>query len=150
MRIAFVLAMAFASRPGFAEESLDPARVAGCYEFRIGAWKPSLRLGADAQFVTPPGRIQLELKSVEHPWIEGSRRVLQIPGGQPSIHERGEWSVVGRGEVNILWTTGFSGLRVTLQEETGGLRGKARTFWDFHRRTQAADVIAEKVPCPSS
>jgi hypothetical protein len=34
-----------------------------------------------------------------------------------------------------------------LKLEGGELRGKAKTFWDFPRKEQTADVVARKVDC---
>ena len=145
-----LVVMCLSYRPALANERLDPARLSGCYELRVDAWKPTLNLGEDAQFVTPPRRFALELRRVEHPWRDGSLRVRQIPEKSRSIHTFGEWSVVGGNRLDVLWTTGHSGLTMQLESESGVLQGEAKTFWDFHRRSQTAHVLAKAIPCPSS
>jgi hypothetical protein len=64
-----------------------------------------------------------------------------------SIHRGSYWFPKGRQSIEIVWTTGYSGLVMGLKLEGSDLRGKAQTFWDYPRKKQTADVIARKVDC---
>ena len=128
-------------------EKPTAAQVSGCYQLQIGAWQPALKLDRDVEFITPPDRVNLKLDAAEHSWRKVGLLVRQAPGSRGSIHTSGEWSVSKNVRVEILWSTGFSGLTMELANAPGGLHGSAKTFWDFPRPTQRATVEAKRVSC---
>jgi hypothetical protein len=125
---------------------ITPEAVSGCYQLQLTAWQPAFPLGGDAEFVTPPDRMNLTLDKPEHPWRKGSFVVRPAPGSRDTIHTSGEW-VLSDEKLEILWTTGFSGLTVDLSPTRHGFQGIARTFWDFPRATQTAGVEATRASC---
>ena len=128
-------------------ELVEAENIQGCYELTLSAWRPNLNLGQDAVFLTPPHRIQLLAARGTQGWESEGYVVKPAPGVAPSIHRGSYWSPKSSQSIEIVWTTGFSGLVMILKREGTDLRGKARSFWDFPRRKQEADVTARKVEC---
>lgn len=130
------------------DKLLNPEAVQGCYELTLSPWFPDLKLGEDEEFITPPRRIQLfARKGAEGSEAEGYI-VRPAPGTKASIHRGAYWLPRGPKTLEIVWTTGFSGLTMQLKtSDAEVLRGKAATFWDFSRKKQTADVVAQRVDC---
>jgi hypothetical protein len=124
-----------------------PETIQGCYELTLSDWLPDLKLGEDTVFITPPRRVQLFAKRGTKGWEAEGYIVEPAPGVSASVHRGSYWLPKGPQSVEIVWTTGFSGLRMGLTLEANEWRGKATTFWDFDRREQTADVVARKVDC---
>ena len=131
-------------------ELVKPENIQGCYELALSAWRPNLNLGQDSIFVTPPHRIQLFVERGTQGWESEAYVVKPAPGVEPSIHRGSYWSPKGSQSIEIVWTTGFSGLVMILKIEGTDLLGEAQSFWDFPRRRQKADVIARKVECQAA
>ena len=127
-------------------EGRTPEAISGCYQMQVTDWYPRMQLEGDTEFITPPDRVNLTLEKPERGWRKGGFVVRQEPDRRRSIFESGEW-VYRDDKVEILWTTGFSGLTMDLSVTRKGLKGLARTFWDFPRATQTAAVEAKRVPC---
>jgi hypothetical protein len=126
---------------------VKPESVEGCYELTVSAWQPALKLGEDSEFVTPPHRIQLFAERRSQGFESEGYIVKPAPGVAPSIHRGSYWSPKDSRSIEIVWTTGFSGLVMALKIEGTDLQGQAQTFWDFPRPRQKADVVAHKVEC---
>lgn len=93
-----------------------------------------MNIGEDAVFVTPPLHIAMDLAAVKSPFSQSARKLY------PTLHtdsDRDEafWEFHADGAVRLVWTTGFSGVTVTLAPHGEALTGSARTFWDFGRPT---------------
>jgi hypothetical protein len=126
---------------------IKPEVVQGCYEFGTLRWRPDLRLGEDLEFITPPSRIHILADHGNGGFEQQGYLVRPAPGVPRSIHRASYWTPKGPSAIEVVWTTGFSGLEMSLNLEGGTLRGKATSFWDFPRRKQSADVVAQKVDC---
>lgn len=131
-----------------AEKLVSPEALQGCYELTLSPWFPEMRLGEDEQFITPPARIQLFAeKGTEGPESNGYL-VRPAPGVPPSVHSSTYWTPKGTKGLEITFTTGFSGVLLSLKtSDAEVLHGKATTFWDFNRKKQTAEVMARRVPC---
>ncbi len=129
---------------------VKPEDIQGCYELTVSAWRPNLHLGEDEVFVTPPHRIQLFSEKGSQGFETVGYVVRPAPGVEPSIHRGSFWSPKSSQSIEIVWTTGFSGLVMALRIEGTDLRGVAQSFWDFPRTLQKADVIARKVDCQAA
>jgi hypothetical protein len=125
---------------------IKPENVQGCYELGVLKWDPELK-GEDAVFIAPPARIQILAERGTKGFENGKYLVRPAPGVPPSIHRASFWKPVGPKTIEIVWTTGFSGLTMKLSLEGDTLKGKASTFWDFPRGGQTAPVVAPKVDC---
>lgn len=131
-----------------AEKLVSPEALQGCYELTLSPWFPDMKLGEDEQFITPPARIQLFAeKGTEGPESNGYL-VRPAPGVPPSVHSSTYWTPKGAKGLEITFTTGFSGVLLSLKtSDAEVLHGKGTTFWDFNRRKQTAEVMARRVPC---
>jgi len=126
---------------------IKPEAIRGCYELGELNWRPSLSLGEDKEFITPPSRIQLLDEHGSQGFETNGYLVRPAPRISPTIHRASYWVPKGPKTIEIVWTTGLSGLTMTLDLEGETLEGKAKTHWDFPRRSQTAKVTAHKVEC---
>lgn len=126
-----------------------PEAIQGCYELTMSVWRPDLNLGEDEEFITPPHRIQLFAERGTEGWEKEGYLVRPAPGARASIHRGSYWLPKGKRSIEIVWTTGLSGLTMELKVDGDVLRGKAKSHWDFARKQQTADVVARKVECKS-
>jgi len=107
-----------------------------------------MKLGEDEQFITPPSRIQLFSTKGTESLESNGYLVRPAPGVQPSVHSSTYWTPKSAKGLEITFTTGFSGVVLSLKtSDAEVLHGKATTFWDFSRKKQTAEVTARRVPC---
>lgn len=134
-------------KPNGKSQLVKPENIQGCYELTLSPWRPDLRLGGDAVFITPPNRIQFLAERGTKGWEAEGYVVKPALGVKPSIHRGSYWLPKSPQSIEVVWTTGFSGLTMVLKINGTDLRGKAKSFWDFPRKEQTADVVAHKVDC---
>jgi hypothetical protein len=139
-----VLGAAVPTARGFAQSSM-PQRVAGCYVVNFGPWTPDLPIGRDSVFMYPPSRIQLHADTGTTLWEQGQWLVRPAPGVPRSVHRFSFFRVSEPDTIEVLWSTGFSGLRMRLDADA--LTGHAASFWDFPRQQQVAAVRLERTNC---
>jgi hypothetical protein len=146
--VGFMLALsAQRTSPQAKPQLVDPESIQGCYELTLSAWRPHLELGEDAVFITPPHVVQLFAERGTKGWEDQGYIVRPAPGVPASIHRGSYWVPKDQRSIEVVWTTGTSGLVMNLSVEGEVLRGKARSHWDFPRRQQTAGVVARKVEC---
>lgn len=135
-----------------AEESkfVKPESIQGCYGLGTLSWKPDLKLGEDQKFITPSQRIQILAERGSVGFEKNGYLVRPAPGFPKSIHTASYWESTGPRTIEVVFTTGFSGLSMKLEIEGGMLRGEAKTHWDFPRTGQTAQVNARKTECGTS
>ena len=122
-------------------------KVVGCWELRMDPWAPTLMLGADERIITPPSRVLIDSTVGTRPYERRNLLLRPAPGAAPSVHRYSWWNM-GRGDsVQLRWTTGFSGVNMSLAYERDTLRGFAHTEWDFERQKQEAEVKLWRVSC---
>jgi hypothetical protein len=138
------------TKPASESQLIKPDSVQGCYELNLSAWRPNLSLGEDAEFITPPHRIELFAERGKQGWEANGYIVRPAPGVPASIHRGSYWLPKEPRSIEVVWTTGFSGLAMTLTINGEELIGKAKTHWDFERKQQTADVVARKVECQAA
>lgn len=126
---------------------IKPEAIQGCYELGTLNWRPDLKLGEDEVFITPPKRIQILAEHGSTGFGSRGYLVRPAPGTPPSIHRSSYWEPIGPNAIEMVFTTGTSGLSMRLKVEGGILKGKAKTFWDFLRRHQTAHIVAPKIDC---
>jgi hypothetical protein len=116
----------------------------------MGAWAPQLMLGGDERIVTPPSRVLIDSTIGTRPYERRNLLLRPAPGAAPSVHRYSWWNM-GRGDsIQLRWTTGFSGVNMSLAQEGDTLRGIAETTWDFDRQVQQADVTMWRVACDAA
>ena len=131
-------------------KSVKPETIQGCYDLGTLSWKPDLKLGEDEPFITPPQRIQILTERGTIGFEKNGYLVRPAPGFPKSIHRASYWESSGPRTIEVVFTTGTSGLSMKLKVEGETLRGEAKTHWDFPRRGQTAQVNARKTECGNS
>jgi hypothetical protein len=130
------------------QETLGPASVQGCYELTLSAWRPTLSLGSDERELTLPPKIQLFGVRGTKGWETEGYVVKPAPGIEDAVHRESYWNTKGPRSIEIVWTSGFSGVVMSLKVDAAGLSGQAKSFSDSDRQqTQNADVVARKFDC---
>ena len=124
--------------------------VVGCWEVRMGAWAPTLMLGPDERIITPPSRVLIDSTIGTRPYERRNLLLRPAPGAAPSVHRYSWWNMGRADSIQLRWTTGFSGLNMSLSHEGDTLRGLAETTWDFDRQVQKADVTMWRVRCDAA
>jgi hypothetical protein len=119
--------------------------LAGCYELQLTKWSPAISLGEDEIFISPPSRIILT-STPDDTWEKHAYRAAPVDGAAPWGRTHSYWTSSAQ-HVHIVWTTGFSGLRMDLKAQGADLIGTAQTFWDFSRPQQSSHVTATRVSC---
>jgi hypothetical protein len=143
-RAALLLVLLSMSPPVSAQQQYT-----GCYDIDLGAWDPPAP-GADSTYFAPPARVRLS----EEPGRgifggEHGNAVDVVPGAMTSLHRYAWWRPLDSGGIEIVWSTGFSGLTATVSRASGDtLRGTAQTFTDVARSTaHIAELTAAPVNC---
>ena len=113
----------------------------------MGAWAPALMLGADERIITPPSRILIDSTIGTRPYERRNLLLRPAPGAAPSVHRYSWWNMGRADSIQLRWTTGFSGINMSLEHAGDTLRGLAETTWDFDRQVQQADVTMWRVKC---
>jgi hypothetical protein len=124
--------------------------VVGCWELRMGAWSPALMLGPDERIITPPSRVLIDSTIGTRPYERRNLLLRPAPGATPTVHRYSWWNMGRADSIQLRWTTGFSGVNMSLAHEGDTLRGLAETTWDFDRQTQHADVTMWRVACDAA
>jgi len=171
MRYAFLLVLCFAGLHGIPSpagsgapdraatvqaaartepDPLAPENIQGCYKLHMSPWRPDLHLGEDSVFIAPPRAIQLFAERGTKGFETNGYVVRPAPGFKPTIHRGSYWQPKAPDAIQVVWTTGFSGLSMVLKPEGQNLRGTAKTSWDFNRTEQTADVFAQRFACGKS
>jgi len=123
----------------------------GCYRLQLAKWEPTMDIGEDTIFSTPPSVVFFS--RLKNEWFASGRgnvsyRILPTNGAHLTVHGPGYWTPAARVDsVSIVWTTGFSGLTMSLAVTPDTLSGSAQTFWDFGRTRQTARVLGVRVAC---
>jgi len=121
--------------------------VVGCWQVSIGRWEPNMSIGEDTIFSWPPRSIELQAVKGTRTFEDHGWLVRPAPGVRPSVHDFSFFETRGSDSIDVVWTTGFSGLTMRLGRVGDTLRGQARTFWDFPRTAQTAEVLLARISC---
>lgn len=70
---------------------VKPESIQGCYDLSLSELRPKLKLGEDAEFITPPRRIQLFAEKGTKGWEAEGYVVRPAPGIPRSIHRGSYW-----------------------------------------------------------
>jgi hypothetical protein len=128
--------------------------LAGCYTLDLSPWSPAHAPGADSAAVTLPRRIALDTALAGGRFAAGSYQVGVIGDDARPVGMSATWAPIAKpspaapDSVQILWSTGFRGVRLRLAHEGGMLRGEAATFGDVDRPDQRSTVRATRIACP--
>jgi hypothetical protein len=147
-RIGFAFVVAAMVLPGTADA--QDMELVGCYDLTIGEWAPALPEGSPSWYVTPPPRIELtDTFAARHGVPDSLRRaVTPAPGVMPSVHSMAFWSMPSPDTVALVWSNGFTGVRLRVGRTETGLAGNARSFTDVVGDPRhEAPALARPVAC---
>ncbi len=131
------------SRPPISMSAAAP--FAGCYELNLGRWWP-WGMGEDTRFATPPSRVELRLQRGRDGFEQNGLLIRTIPS-DPASRRSSFWLPQGNNGLDLIWTTGFSGVSLRLTRHGKELRGWAHAFFDFPRPPHVAHVTARPINC---
>lgn len=125
------------------------SRLAGCYEVRLGPWSPSLAIGGDAVFMTPPAHIRL-WRQLNPEWARDSGyAITPVLPSRDRAHKYGIYRIVSHDSIAATFSNGLSGVVLALGVRQDSLVGRATSFWDFPRPAQSASAVLVKRRCPT-
>ena len=129
--------------------AVPPTSFAGCYELKLGRWWP-WSFGGDNVFVTPPSKIELLPVQGTDGFEKDELLIRRTP--PPQVNTAGRrrasyWQVKSKNDVELIWTTGFSGVTLNLSKDGDNLRGWAHPFFDFPTSPRIMHVTARRFPC---
>ncbi len=122
-----------------------------CYTLRTGDWTPPSGQKLDVTHA-PPLVVQLDTLQVEH-GVEQKR--YRLGPDIPALGPRGlapSWARVAPDSLQLLWSSGYEGVFVTLAVRGDSVSGGARTFTDYGSQA-LAPVNGWRIACsqePSS
>jgi len=129
--------------------SVTVASVAGCYELKMGRWWP-WGFGGDNEFVTPARKIELLAVPGTNGFEQYGSQIRTIPPVKEngSIHRFSYWNISADGHVELNWTTGFSGVALSMEKHGEMLIGWAHPHFDFPTLIpRVMHVTARRIAC---
>ena len=149
MRAALLLSLLVActsGQPDGETSGFSPDAWPRCYALRTGDWTPPSGQKLDVAHA-PPRVIQLDTQQVEH-GVEQKRHRLgpQIPAfGQRGLAP--SWARLASDSLQLLWSSGYEGVFVTVAVRGDSVSGTARAFTDYGSRA-LAPVTGWRTVCP--
>jgi hypothetical protein len=132
------------------QSAAQTASFAGCYELNVGRWWP-WGLGEDGVSIAPPKRVRLLAERGTKGFEQDGFliRAMPVSKSEPSGRARSAyWQVKFSDQVNLIWTDGFTGIRMKLEKESDGLSGWANPISDVQPLIpRVAHVTARRIPC---
>ncbi len=135
--------------PGNASER-ETTPYTGCYELNMGRWWP-WSFGEDTKYVTPPNRIEL-LPQLGTQGFEKDRLLIRSIPVQIRVVSGGRrasfWEVRHKNRLNLVWTDGFTGVTLNLEQQGPDLHGWAHPHFDAARLIpRIARAKLQRIPC---
>lgn len=128
---------------------LDYRRIAGCYALTLGEWS------VPTTYLPPP---TFNLKTTG-PDTSGDGTIFRSVAPNPSTFGQFSpaWGIHARGPVEVFWSTGFAGVRLSLwffdgEQGRPTLEGRADVFADVETpgmKQPTASAKAQRVTCPA-
>lgn len=151
--LAACLPQAVGSAPNPVKKpAASPDSFAGCYQLKLGRWWP-WGLGEDTEFVTPPTRVRLLAERGTESWEKSGFLLRPLPSKKGTVDGRGGPAyrqILSGGRIALVWTDGFTGVRLDLRKHGKELRGWANPHFDMFRFVpHTAHVTARRITCPA-
>ncbi len=149
MRAVLLLALLVAcsnnGEPDGVASGMTPDAWPRCYALRTGDWTPPPGQKLDVTHAPPPV-IQLDTQQVEHSVEEKRHR---LGPDIPALGQRGlapSWTRLATDSLQLLWSSGYEGVFVTLAVRGDSISGSARAFTDYGSQA-LAPVNGRRIPC---
>jgi hypothetical protein len=134
------------------QPALTAASIEGCYELKLGRWWP-WGFGEENAYVTPPRRVRLLPERGTEGFEKYDFLIRALPRQKGEAPGRGGpsyWEVVSNNRIDLIWTDGFTGVKLELQKYGDELRGRAHPHFDApHLIPRTASVTARRIACPA-
>ncbi len=151
-RTVIVLALVACTSPetGTASSSPNPDAWPRCYSLRLGEWTAPA-----GQKVTvthaPPGLVQLDTVPVRG---TSDRVARSLTPAIPVLNAEGRgitpsWARLASDSLELMWSSGYEGVVVTLAETGDSVSGTARTFTDYGAQAFAPTTGRRAVCAPA-
>ena len=146
VKTAVVILMMLVSFRGLDAQDV-PLNTPSCFAVELSEWQPPLQPGNEP-FQTPPARFVLH-DSIGTSVFERGKRLVRpvIPRGRtPSAF----WEPIGSDSIRVVWTNGFAGVTMRLENTSEGLRGTASAFTDVRiegQQNPTATASARPIKC---
>ncbi len=130
-------------------ERAEVAAFAGCYELKIGRWRPR-GFGEDTVFVTPPYHVELLSVRGTEGFEKNGFLARAVPLGKRPLYSRRRffyWLPIAGNHVDLILTDGLSGVTITLKKHGDELRGWAHPHFDFPTSPHIAHATARRISC---
>lgn len=142
-----VLVACTGGMPDDAASRFSPDAWPRCYELRIGDWTPPSGQKLDVTH-TPPPIVQLDTHRVEH-GVDQTRH--RLAPDISALSQRGSltpsWTRLAPDSLQLLWSSGYEGVFVTVAVRGDSVSGSARTFTDYGSQALAL-VTGWRTVCP--
>jgi len=138
-------------QPDGGASGVSPDAWPRCYALRTGDWTPPPGQKLDVTHAPPPV-VQLDTQQVEH-GVEQKR--YRLGPDIPALGQRGlvpSWARLAPDSLQLLWSSGYEGVFVTVAVREDSISGSARAFTDYGSQA-LAPVNGWRIPCsqePSS
>jgi hypothetical protein len=133
---------------GMQASSLRVLETSGCYRIELARWSIPFAPGT-VQELIPPSDFQLDTSPLKEPFDRASwRQALPVKLSASGHEMRSGWRFVGSDSVQVVWSTGVSGVsfRLRLQSDTLiGVASSRSAMYGAPARTASAKAI--KVKC---
>ena len=128
-------------------EQLERAAI-GCYSVRIGLFRYPDALGASFR------RPHIGGEHTKPPYIvalDSGGELGPAPRVPRTIHRLNYWELDSLSDsLRLVFSTGFSGVRLTLASAGDSLTGHADDFFDYTHLSERAAALLRRVSCDSS
>ena len=144
--LVLLLVACTSGQPDGAASGMSPDAWPRCYALRTGDWTLPPGQKPDVTHA-PPLVVQLDTQQVEH-GVEQKRH--RLGPDIPTLGQRGlapSWTRLGPDSLELLWSSGYEGVFVTVGVRGDSVSGSARTFTDYGSRA-LAPVTGWLTTCP--
>jgi hypothetical protein len=111
----------------------------------------ALGFGEEDSYVAPPSRIELLSERLTKGFGRDGfllRTTLKSVVSQPGSRESSYWQARSPNQIDLIWTDGFTGVRVKLEKNGNDLSGWARPHFDMVKLIpRTAHVTAHRISC---
>jgi hypothetical protein len=132
------------------QSTAQTAPFTGCYELNVGRWWP-WGFGEDGVSIAPPKHVRLLAERGTKGFEQDGFLMRAMPAskGESSGRARSAyWQVKSAEQVDLIWTDGFTGIRMKLEKQSDGLSGWAHPISDVQPLIpRVAHVTARWIPC---
>ena len=120
----------------------------GCWATTVGTFKAMSKYGVDSGQTNVPPRVRFDSAPGRSIANQPLGRLLRaIPGFSGTQYRDGYWVIGEHDDIGLTWSTGFTGLGMSVRQTGDTLRGYAKVWTDYGG-DQRAPVTLHRIRCP--